>query len=314
MASRKIVGIGETVLDIVFKEDRPVAAVPGGSTFNALISLGRTVIKHFKEVPVLMVTETGDDHVGDIVTAFMEANGVRTSAVTRNAGTQTHVSLAFLNSNNDAQYEFYKDHASASLQPDKLDGISFAKDDLVLFGSYFAINPKIRPYTQALLKQAHDAKAVIYYDINFRKNHQRDLDATLGNIMENCRLSTFVRGSEEDFGFLFGTNDPEEIYEKYISGLCPNFICTCGPSPVHVFTPGLHMTFPVLPVETVSTIGAGDNFNAGFIFSLLYAGIGSDSADAITGEQWCKMVSTAGKFSSAVCGSISNYVDEDFEP
>ena len=38
-----IVGIGETILDIIFKNDQPVAAVPGGSTFNALISLGRVL-------------------------------------------------------------------------------------------------------------------------------------------------------------------------------------------------------------------------------------------------------------------------------
>ncbi len=34
---RKVIGIGETVFDIIFKEDNPVAAVPGGSTFNAII-------------------------------------------------------------------------------------------------------------------------------------------------------------------------------------------------------------------------------------------------------------------------------------
>ena len=38
---RKVIGLGETVLDIIFKDDQPVAAVPGGSTFNCLISLGR---------------------------------------------------------------------------------------------------------------------------------------------------------------------------------------------------------------------------------------------------------------------------------
>ena len=37
---RKVIGIGETILDIIFKNNRPHAAVPGGSTFNGLISLG----------------------------------------------------------------------------------------------------------------------------------------------------------------------------------------------------------------------------------------------------------------------------------
>ena len=323
---RKIVGIGETVLDIIFRDDQPTAAIPGGSTFNALISLGRTVRKNFSETQVLMVTETGDDHVGDIVTSFMEENGVSTAGVTRNPGTQTHVSLAFLDRNNDASYQFYKDHGSASLNPDRIAGISFSKDDLVLFGSYFAINPRIRDYTRKLLTEAHDAKAVIYYDINFRKNHLRDLSETIGNIKENCRLSDFVRGSAEDFGILFGTTDPDEIYHSHIAELCPDFICTCGANPIHIFTANQHITIPVAPIDTVSTIGAGDNFNAGFIYALLALGIGKDRTLAtgekeasagegrchMTADEWKAVAETACMFSANACRSIFNYVDTDF--
>ena len=38
---RKVIGIGETILDIIFRDDQPIGAVPGGSVFNGLISLGR---------------------------------------------------------------------------------------------------------------------------------------------------------------------------------------------------------------------------------------------------------------------------------
>lgn len=307
---RKIIGIGETVLDIIFRDDQPSAAIPGGSTFNAMISLGRTAGRDFPGTPVLMVTETGDDHVGDIVTSFMKDNGVCTTAVTRNRGTQTHISLAFLDRDNNAQYEFYKDHGSASLQADKVSGISFGKDDLVLFGSYFAINPRIREYTRMLIQQAHDAGAVLYYDINFRKSHIADLPETLGNIIENCKLSDIVRGSDEDFGYLFGTEDPEEIYERHISSLCGNFICTCGSNPVHVFTGGRHLTFSVPPVETVSTIGAGDNFNAGFLYAMLALGIGKG---ALTEADWESMTAIAGQFSAEVCRSMFNYVGKEFK-
>ena len=307
---RKIIGIGETVLDIIFRDDQPSAAIPGGSTFNAMISLGRTAARDFPGTPVLMVTETGDDHVGDIVTSFMEENGVGTAAVTRNKGTQTHVSLAFLDKDNNAQYEFYKDHGSASLQADKVSGISFSGDDLVLFGSYFAINPRIRAYTRTLLQQAHDAGAILYYDINFRKSHIADLPDTLGNIAENCRLSDIVRGSDEDFGYLFGTEDPVEIYERHISPLCSTFICTCGGNPVHVFVNGEHYTFPVLPVETISTIGAGDNFNAGFLYAMLALGI---RKGALAEADWKSMTAIAGQFSAEACRSMFNYVGKEFK-
>lgn len=42
---RKVIGIGETVLDIIFKDGKPIEAVPGGSTFNGIVSLGRAGVK-----------------------------------------------------------------------------------------------------------------------------------------------------------------------------------------------------------------------------------------------------------------------------
>ena len=38
---KRVIGIGETVLDILFKNDQPQKDVPGGSTFNSKVSLGR---------------------------------------------------------------------------------------------------------------------------------------------------------------------------------------------------------------------------------------------------------------------------------
>ena len=66
---RKIIGIGETVLDIIFKGDQPMAAVPGGSTFNCLVSLGRCGLN------VSFISETGNDKIGQNIIKFMEKNG-----------------------------------------------------------------------------------------------------------------------------------------------------------------------------------------------------------------------------------------------
>ena len=55
---RKVIGIGETVLDIIFKNEQPIGAYPGGSAFNALISLGRC------GVDATFIGEAGHDRVG----------------------------------------------------------------------------------------------------------------------------------------------------------------------------------------------------------------------------------------------------------
>lgn len=311
---RKITGIGETILDIVFRNDQPIAANPGGSTFNSMISLGRTAVRDFPDIQVRMVTQTGNDHVGSIITSFMQESGVGTETVTRNPDTQTYISLAFLNDSNDAHYQFYKEHSSSGLCEEKLAGISFAKDDLVLFGSYFAINPGIRDYTASLLQKARASEAILFYDVNFRESHLRELPQIIGNIVQNCRTSDIVRGSSDDFGMLFGTQDPEKIYREHVRNLCPILICTCGAAPMHIFTPEMHLQIPVPQVKTVSTIGAGDNFNAGLLYSIIAMGLKRDDIRSISEQTWRHIARTAVSFSAEVCQSMDNYVGKDFVP
>lgn len=65
----------------------------------------------------------------------------------------------------------------------------------MLFGSYFVINPELRSFVAPLLKRAHEAGAILCYDVNIRKNHLDQMPGIYGNIVENCRVSDIVRSS-----------------------------------------------------------------------------------------------------------------------
>lgn len=302
----KTVGIGETVLDIIFKNGQPQKAVPGGSTFNSIVSLGRTLGAERSDIPIMMVTRTGDDSVADVVCSFLEENHISTSAVYRKPGTKSTVSLAFLNEDNDARYQFYRDGWES---PEDFCDVKFEKGDLLMLSSFFAVNPAIRDFTRKTIRAAREAGATIYYDINFRKNHIGDLPAAIANIEENCSLSDFVRGSSEDIALIYGNDDGDAVYREHISKLCRNFICTRGAGPVQIFTPEHRLSFEAPQVEAISTIGAGDSFNAGFIYGLIASGL---TAPELSAEDWKKLVDTATSFSSEVCRSLDNYVPTDF--
>ena len=132
---RKVIGIGETILDILFRDGQPEAAVPGGSVYNAMISLGRMGQN------VTFISETGNDRVGEMILANMRNNGVDTANVNVFPEGKSPVSLAFLNENNDAEYIFYKDYPKQ-----RLDVIypKLEEDDIVVIGSYYALNPVLR--------------------------------------------------------------------------------------------------------------------------------------------------------------------------
>ena len=290
MTNKRVIGIGETVLDILFKNDQPQKAVPGGSTFNSIVSLGRA------GVPCAMVTDVGGDHIGDIICNYLKDNGVSPEYVCRHENVKSHITLAFLDENNDAQYVFYKDHASVSLDS-KLPKI--CKDDVVLFGSFFAINPAIRPVVGGLLRDAQKAGAWLYYDVNFRKNHIADLPQVLPNIEENMSLANVVRGSMEDFGYMYDLHDGEAIYER-VSRYCKTLILTDGAKTIRVYTPESKETYPVKQIETVSTVGAGDNFNAGYIYAMLQ---GSHDLAA--------RIAMAQRWSQDVCRQIGNNISDE---
>ena len=302
---RKVIGIGETVFDIIFKEDNPVAAVPGGSTFNAIISLGRAGIN------TTFISETGDDRIGRRIIEFLKENGVNADSVSVYQGTKSPLSLAFLNEINDAEYIFYKDHPN-----DRLDFIhpAIERDDIVLMGSYYAINPVIRQQVAAFLDYAKEQGAIIYYDVNYRASHKHEIMRLTPNIIENLEYADIVRGSSEDFEIMYKKKDADSVYKSEISFYTKKFIYTQGSEPVELRADGgLSKQYTIEKTDTVSTIGAGDNFNAGFIYGMLKHGITRDIIDTgLTEEQWDGIISCALRFSANVCKSINNYIDNTF--
>ena len=302
---RKVIGIGEAVLDIIFKDNKPVEAVPGGSAFNAITSLGRC------GVSTSFISEAGNDHVGKYIIEFLKSNGVNADNVTTFPDSKSPVSLAFLNEKNDAEYIFYKDHPHDQLEftyPD------IQPDDIVLFGSFYAVNPVIRPQLVGLLDYARSHGAIIYYDVNFRPAHKDEVIRITPNLIENLDYADIVRGSHEDFATLYKKEDADKVYNAEISFYCRQFIYTHGSQPVEV-RGGRDMkkSYPVPDTKAVSPIGAGDSFNAGFIFGMLKQGITrSDLERGLTGEQWDSLIGCALSFSADCCKDIFNYVSKKF--
>ena len=299
---RKIFGIGETIYDILFREGKPVAAVPGGSVFNGLISLGRTGLD------CTFVTEIGADLVGQHILGFMQENGINTDYVSCYKGKKTAISLAFLDENNDAHYSFYKDYPNNRLD---FEMPFIQENDIVAFGAYFALNPVLKDKVRPFLEYAKEQGAILYYDLNFRDNHAHEVDNLRSTFLENFALADIVRGSHEDFINLYGHDDCRRIYDE-ISEYCPRFICTRGKDGVLVIDHGQEYSFSSRPIVPVSTIGAGDNFNAGILYGFVRDEIRRERLDHLTREDWSRLIEYGIDFGSEACMSTSNYISTDF--
>lgn len=299
----KVIGIGETVFDILFKDGQPVKAVPGGSVYNSIISLGRV------GADATFISEVGDDKIGEIILSHLRDSSVDASAVCCFSGGKSPLALAFLNERNDAEYLFYKDYPNNRLE---VDFPPIEKGDIVLYGSYFVLNPVLRDKTKAFLKYAKESGAILYYDINFRKNHVAERIKLGEALIENLEFADIVRGSADDFNYLYEMTDAEKIYKEKIKFYCPEFIFTSGDGDVKLFTKNFIETFPVKKIEVISTVGAGDNFNAGVVYGLLSAATERETLSLLSKDDWRKIISCGLDFSSHACTLIENYVDKEW--
>ena len=300
---RSVFGIGETILDIIFKEGQPYKAVPGGSVFNGLISLGRL------QVPVTFISELGKDQVGDLILRFMEQNHISTRYIDRFPDGKSPISLAFLDANRNANYSFYKDYPTERLD------VPFPRieaDDILIIGSYYALNPALRPRMVEFLQYACERKAIIYYDLNFRKAHAHEAIRLMPTVLENLEYADIVRGSDEDFLNLFGQQDGERVYADHIQFYCDRLITTKGAQGVELYTSRFKQHYDSLAIEPQSTIGAGDNFNAGLIFGLLKEDVRLKDLADLTPDRWERIIRHGMDLAGEVCQSYDNYISTDF--
>ena len=299
---RRIFAIGETVFDIIFKDGKPVSSTPGGSMLNTAVSLGRLGLD------VYFISEYGKDTVGNLVDDFLGSNGVNTGYAFRYDGFTTSLALAFLDENNNAEYSFYKRY------PEKrLDVVlpELTGNDIVIYGSFYGIDPEIHARLKPFLEQAHEKNALVIYDPNFRKAHLPGMDTYRPIMMENFAHADIVKGSNEDFELIFGARTAREAW-KHLNGLCDMMIYTANKNNVELCMPDIHDSYPVPPLTPVSTIGAGDTFNAGLIFGLISQNIGKEELKNLTEGQREFIIARAISFAGHVCMSYDNYISPSF--
>jgi len=299
---RNIYGIGETLLDIIFKNGQPQAAKPGGAMLNSMVSLGRIGL------PVSLISEYADDDVGRIIDRFLIENGVGTSYVDHYKDGKTALAIAVLNEKNDASYTFYKDYPDRRLE---MDFPGIRKDDIILYGSIYAITPEIRKKFREFIRVSNEEGAIVIYDPNFRAAHASELDKLRPLIIQNMQMARIIRGSNEDFSTIFGARNPNEAWET-ISDYCDCLVYTASAEAVFVRTTGYSGEFPVRKIKPVSTIGAGDNFNAGMIAAIYKNNIKVEELAVMGEDKWSKIVSTGVDFATDVCMSYENYISYEF--
>ena len=293
--------IGEIVYDLIFKENKPVSGTPGGAMLNSSVTLGRLGL------PVHFISEIGKDKMGDLILTFLKENNVNTDHVVREKTIKTALAIAFLDKVQNATYDFYKYY------PDQYYTITvpnFQVGDFFLFGSFFALSNRYLSSIRMLTSAARKAESIVLYDPNFRKAHLHELDKLKPVITDNIKSADIVRGSDEDFKFIFGISNPGEVWEKFEDDK-KVLIYTQSHKGVTIVTNQIRNHFPSHKIKPISTIGAGDNFNAGILCSMYSKKLSRKDILLIDTGTWDEIISTGIKFGTQACLTMENYLSKE---
>ena len=291
--------LGESVLDIIFERGRVVASTPGGAMLNTAVSLGRMGCK------VSLISELSDDLCGNLILDFLCANDVTTDFMTVHPTGKTAVAMAFLNEQKEAEYDFYR---SEPLLPYPTPAPEFTAGDLLLFGSFYSLDAKNRDKVLKITSKAKKNGAWILYDPNIRKAHCPLSEREKGWILENIALSDMVRGSDEDFENIFATTDLAAIYDIVQRQGCRHLFLTRGAQGAFYKNGDLEFRVAAKPLQPISTIGAGDTFNAGILYGIAQQLPFFPSLDKLLNVNAEKIMEAASEMAAEVCMSQENYI------
>ena len=292
--------LGESLLDIIFDTTGKVTATPGGAMLNVAVSLARRATKS------ILISEWGDDMVGDKIDSFLKDNAIDTTFIRRYKNIKTSLALAFLDEEAKPSYSFYKHY------PEKrslITNMNFTAKDFLLFGSLYSLDPAIRKDILTIVKKAKQSGAFVIYDPNIRHAHHLKNINIKEAIIQNIAISDMVKGSDEDFTNIFGDGDSAFWIDK-IKTINKEAIIvnTLGAKGSVADVKGVLIEKSSLPVKVVSTVGAGDAFNAGMLFKMNQL---KNSISGLSLNQWNNILYTATLFASEVCGLNENYVKKN---
>ncbi len=300
---RTIYTLGESLLDIIFKNNQPLTAKAGGSMLNTAISLGRL------NQNIYHISELGADNSADIIKEFLSNNNVNTKLITEYNNSKTALALAFLDANNNASYSIYKDYPNERtlIIPD------FNNEEILLYGSIYAITFELRNAVINILNKAKENNVLLIYDPNIRKNHLNNDDKiriAKEFIEENIRYATIVKASDEDLMNIYGNYSLDTIYDKIKELGCKNLIITENKKGVHLYFSEGYFHYKVPQITPISTIGAGDSFNAGIIYTINKLNLSIDTINNLNKTDWDKIIKTGIIFATDVCKSYENYISD----
>ena len=256
-------------------------AAVGGSPSNVAIATSRLGLS------TIAFTAVGDDTVGDFVLRYLGDAGVVTDFVVRKPGKQTSLALVGVQPPDRFPLTLYRDDpADIYLTVDDAAALPLAQTSAVLLSGNAFSRGTCVDAARSVAEAAGYAGLTTFMDLDLRPTdwtHPQAFGLTLRPVLPWVDV---LIGTEEEFFALLApdpgpvangaplTGMDREVLEQMVTVLLETetvatVVLKRGPAGVTVLSAGERTDVPGFSVEAVNTVGAGDSFASGLIWSRL---------------------------------------------
>jgi 2-dehydro-3-deoxygluconokinase len=269
--TKRIVSIGEVMIEMTRGPDGRFSQACGGDTFNTAVYLAR------RGLPVAYATALGDDIYSDRIVSLANAEGIATDLMVRVPGRLPGLYLIETDNKGERSFSYWRENAPARELFELPDWGRVAESIVGARIVYFS-GITLSIYSNqglgrflALLELARKAGTKVVFDGNYRPRAWKgDVQRTRTVFMEALKRVDIALPTYDDEALLWGDPSPDATIERLQAFGIAEIAIKNGPNSALVASGG-HKEFVPVPdvVVPVDTTAAGDSFNAGYMAARL---------------------------------------------
>lgn len=263
----RIVCVGNAVVDIIVKNG-PDRTPDGMTRFSETIDmyLGGDAVNEAVSMTAMgnevsLYTVIGDDTLGDAFMNMVRDRGMSTKGILRDKNHGTTATIVTVESDGEHGCMTLRDGAAGNMRysPEVFD-IDFKGVKLLSVASLFWSRGQTEEDLVKLFSAAREAGAVTAADMVLDQSQM-----TLKDIEGALKYIDYLVPSYHEASYFTGKDTPEEIAEVFHEKGVKTVVLKMGAEGVFASSRGETLRVGTIADKVVDTLGAGDNFVAGFL-------------------------------------------------
>lgn len=287
-------------MNVLFRNDHPWRALPGGILLNSAAALGN------RKYDATFVSEAATDHVGDIIVDFLTVHGVATHSIDRFTEGHTSSVLTFTSDHGDVRHCVrYKQYPQQSF------GVVWPRidpDDIVIFGEPYSIDERVRARLFDIVKYASERRAIVIYVPAIDNSRVTRITRVMPAILENLEISDIVVTDRKSLATIFNKDDDKAAYNDHISFYSFNHVnidFETSSINMHCRKSSRSVSIPGQPDPDVSISG----IIAGIASAIIDNGLLRENMEHLTSDDMEMLLANAVKWSDSAVASPDNIVE-----